>query len=196
VKGRVRLLWPEFFTDSTISDLPTGTRLFYLGLWTLCDDDGYFPWTPREIGAALFPYEAEPGRIDRIESCLAELQAIERVERLDCSKHGLVPTLPKYRMKGGRPTFPHRLSHESTCTHVRERVVRNERFSESEREDVVRSSGDTARVTLDDAAEAAGGFVAEISKRRNGKSRPVKDEPAQEGRTASPKASRSGEQHT
>lgn len=197
MKSRVRLVWPEFFTDAGLADLPKGTKLFYIGLWTLCDDDGYFPWEPRSIGAALFPYAAEPERVTWISGCLEELRAIERVEKLDCDRHGLVPTLPKYRMKGGRPTFPHRETHERTCMHVQERVVRNERFRF--REDVgTRDVDGVAReASLDEAAQQAGGFVAEISKRRNGKSRSgSQSEPAQEGRNVEPEGRPVRTEHT
>lgn len=194
MKTRVRLIWPSFFTDATIADLPAPTRLFYVALWTICDDAGYFPWKPREIGAALFPYDAEPARVGWIEMCLEELQGAGRVEH-PCEPHGFVPTLEEYRMKGGRPTFPLREEHERTCMHVQKRVVRNERFRFRE-DDVSTRDVESVGASLDEAAEATGGFVGEIAARRNGKSRPGKAEPAQEGRSDTREGARTEPEHT
>lgn len=129
---RTRLIRPEFFSDSKIADLDKVCRLFYIGLWTLCDDDGYFVWELREIGAALFPYDPEPGRLEEISTNLASLIEIERVRKLSCGRHGIVPTLRQHRQKGGRSTFAFRDEHLRTCTDVRVRVVRPDSDSDSD----------------------------------------------------------------
>ncbi len=45
--ARTRLIRPEFFTDELMAAISIPARLVYIGLWTLCDDDGYFESKPR-----------------------------------------------------------------------------------------------------------------------------------------------------
>jgi len=158
MKGRVRLIRPEFFSDSRISDLSKTTRLFYIGLWTLCDDSGMFELEVREIGATLFPYEPVAEREPWIDSCIRELEGAGRVRLLACGRHGVVPTLTEHRQKGGRPTFSNRDAHERTCVDVHARPVRTESDPDTE--------SDTGRASaLAAAAEATGGFVATVAAR-------------------------------
>lgn len=112
---RTRLIRPEFWADSTMADFSDGTRLTYIGLWCLADDDGYFRWSIRDIAAELYRYEPPRRREVRVRRQLDAIVAAARVRVLDCGKHGLIPSLPKHRVKGGNLTDQHHRVHTSTC---------------------------------------------------------------------------------
>lgn len=112
---RTRLLKPEYWADSRMADLSDGTRLTYMGLWCLADDDGYFVWAVRDIAAELFRFQSVRKREPRIERDLDSLLVSDRIKRLACTVHGLIPSIPKYRIKGGnQSTHIHRV-HTDTC---------------------------------------------------------------------------------
>lgn len=113
---RTRLLRPEFWSDSRMADLPYGTRLTYMGLWSLADDDGYLRWELRDIAAELYRFESPRKRETRVEQQLAELVAAGRVQVLPCGRHALIASIPKYRVKGGNQTFQHHKVHTDECS--------------------------------------------------------------------------------
>lgn len=118
---RTRLIRPEFFADTKLADLEDACRLFYVGLWCLADDDGYFEWDLRAVGAELYRYRDDARRHEETKIWMEKLLELGRVEELPCGRHGLIPTLTDHRMKGGRPTSPVRDKHERTCLHVQSR---------------------------------------------------------------------------
>lgn len=95
--------------------LTDSARLVYIGLWTLCDDAGFFEYDVSEIAVALFPRESERKGERRIEDALVRLVAAERVEILPCGLHALVPKLPDHRQTGGETLYTIRKRHESRC---------------------------------------------------------------------------------
>lgn len=113
---RTRLIRPEFWADSRMADFPEGTRLTYIGLWCLADDDGYLAWSVRDIAAELFRYDSPRRRERRVEQHLAVIVASERVRVLDCGIHAIIPSLPRHRVKGGNLSDQHHRSHTSTCS--------------------------------------------------------------------------------
>jgi hypothetical protein len=113
---RTRLVRPEFWADSRMADLPDTTRLTYIGLWCLADDDGYIVWSVRDIAAELYRYEAPLRREKRVTRQMAELVTAERVEVLDCGLHAVIPSIPKYRIKGGNQTRQHHQVQTGTCS--------------------------------------------------------------------------------
>lgn len=112
---RTRLLRPEFWADSVMADLPAATRLTYMGLWSLADDDGYLQWQLREIAAELYRFEGPPERELHVQEELAALVAAERIKVLECGLHAVIPSIPKHRVKGGNQTSQHHTVHTSTC---------------------------------------------------------------------------------
>jgi hypothetical protein len=51
--ARIRSIKPEFFTDGKIARLPADTALFFIGLWCLSDDFGFFSTDSRELSLSL-----------------------------------------------------------------------------------------------------------------------------------------------
>jgi hypothetical protein len=113
--NRTRLIRPSFFTDELMARLSVSTRLAYIGLWTLADDDGFFDRRPAEIGMALFGYEAPSRRLKRIEAALDDLVKADRIRWLECGDHGLIPTIPEHSAQGGRKTYAIRDKHHREC---------------------------------------------------------------------------------
>lgn len=118
---RTRLIRPTFWSDASVAALSVPARLTLLGLWGMSDDDGYFEWKPSEIAAELYRYATPKARIKAVEDHLAlvvvptdgEDEAI--VLRLDCGRHGRIPSMPKHRIQSGRHTFPIRDQHLGEC---------------------------------------------------------------------------------
>jgi hypothetical protein len=99
-----------------MADLPYGTRLTYMGLWSLADDDGYLRWELRDIAAELYRFESPKKRETRVEQQLAELVTAGRVQVLACDRHALIASIPKYRVKGGNQTDQHHRVHTGECS--------------------------------------------------------------------------------
>lgn len=114
--ARTRLIRPEFFSDGLMARLSVATRLSYIGLWTLCDDAGYFERDVPQIAAELFRYDGPVRREKAIAKALEELVGVDRVRYLDCGEHGIVPTIPDHRIKGGEPLYTVRKRHERRCS--------------------------------------------------------------------------------
>jgi hypothetical protein len=178
--SRTRLIRPEFFADELMAQLSVSTRLLYIGLWTLCDDAGYFELEPRQIAAELLRYEGPAKRDRLVATALDDLVAKRRVKLLECGEHAVVPTIPDHRIKGGEALYTIRKRHERRCTtepsgglhspDLRRTPSGYVPDSVSDSESVSVSSSAQARdgKKLADAAAEAGGFVARLAAQRNG----------------------------
>lgn len=172
--SRVRLIRPSFFADERMAALTDRVRLFYIGLWTLTDDAGFFEWMPSEIGAELYRYLPNGRRTKLVTDALDVLKGNGRVVHLDCLEHGLVPTIPEHRIKGGEQSFTLRKRHELRCLRESDVVLRSPTSAYVSDSVSVSHSGSSpvsldghARPTkLDDAARKEGGFVANLAHRR------------------------------
>lgn len=107
--SRTRLIRPAFFGDEDVAAIPRDSRLAYIGLWTECDDAGYFEARPRQLARALFGYD--PDGLAVVEAALADLIKLGKVELLECGVHGLVPSLPVHGQQGGNKAFTHQVAH-------------------------------------------------------------------------------------
>lgn len=55
--ARKRMIDPDFWLDEELAELNPYTRLLYIGLWGICDDNhATLPFKPRWIKAQIFPY--------------------------------------------------------------------------------------------------------------------------------------------
>jgi hypothetical protein len=109
---RIRQVRPEFWADEKVASWPLGRRFFYIGLWGICDDAGYFEFSISRIAAVLFPYEARRTRERNVAAWLEALEEAGKVRRLEGCSHAIVPTLTHYQRVGGVPTIAVKKDHE------------------------------------------------------------------------------------
>jgi hypothetical protein len=141
--ARTRLIRPEFFADETLSVASDTVRLFYVGLWTLCDDAGYFEARPRQIAASLYPYRRPASREATTLAALSTLVELERVTLLDCGQHGVVPTLPRHGQKGGNKSETYYSRHKTGCVRTGNGRVRTPSTDKSSSESVLVSDSES-----------------------------------------------------
>ncbi len=101
---------PEFWTDGTVASLPTGARLFYIGLWCVADDYGWFRWNETDLAAQLFPFESPRRREKEANAWGALLLERGRVVRFTCGC-AVIPTLATHQVNGGRKSGMYRDKH-------------------------------------------------------------------------------------
>jgi hypothetical protein len=70
---RARNIKPGFFLNCELSEVDFASRLLFIGLWCYADREGRFEWKPKQIKAAIFPYDQ---RID-IEKLLCNLMSLD-----------------------------------------------------------------------------------------------------------------------
>lgn len=109
---RIRTVKPEFWTDEKLVELPDSTRLFFVGLWMLSDDAGFFRASVREIANELYSFRPVRRRERDVEGWLAKLVELGVVRLLDCGKHGLVPNLVDHQWLAGTTKRVYRIRQE------------------------------------------------------------------------------------
>ena len=97
---RIRQIKPAFWSDGRIAELPEGTRLFYVGLWMIADDAGWFRWDPVEVARDLYGYEGRARRERRTAAMFDQLTAIGRIVLHECG-HAEVPKLGDHQHLAG-----------------------------------------------------------------------------------------------
>lgn len=107
---RIRQVRPEFWTDATMAALSPAVRLFYIGLWNVSDDAGWFTWSPSQIGAVLFPYEPTKRRQRDIVAWSEKLIERGRLIVHDCGC-AQIPTLARHQRVTGKQSFTGRDAH-------------------------------------------------------------------------------------
>jgi hypothetical protein len=93
---RIRQVKPAFWSDAKVATLKAPVRLFYIGLWMVADDAGYFRNEPSEIARDLYGYEPRTRRERNVAEWTSELVAVGRVVVLECG-HGIVPKLAEHQ---------------------------------------------------------------------------------------------------
>ncbi len=113
---RIRQIKPAFWNDSRLSRLSERTRLFYIGLWMIADDGGWFLWDAAQVGSELYSYERPASRERRATAMLGELVEAGRVKLLDCG-HGTVPTMTAHQHLSGLTKQVHTFeqAHKRVC---------------------------------------------------------------------------------
>ena len=53
--ARIRTVKPEFWTNAQIMECAPLTRLFFIGLWNFCDDEGRHTLSLKQLKAQIFP---------------------------------------------------------------------------------------------------------------------------------------------
>jgi hypothetical protein len=54
---RIRTIKPEFWTDELISELSIESRLLFIALWNVSDDEGNFCYLPKQLKIQTLPYD-------------------------------------------------------------------------------------------------------------------------------------------
>ena len=123
---RIRSVKPSFWADAKIADLAEPTRLFYVGLWMVADDAGWFRWDVREVARDLYGYESPRRREVRSERMFNELVTAGRVVLHPCNcLH--IPHLVDHQKIGGNRSLIVRDKHQ---VHTRmDESARNVRVS-------------------------------------------------------------------
>jgi len=87
---RIRQIKPQFWTDAKLIKIPLDVRLFYVGLWCVADDAGWFEWDPAQISVDLQLKES------LVRKGMDALIAADRVIVHECG-HGEVPHLVEHQ---------------------------------------------------------------------------------------------------
>lgn len=166
--SRTRLIRPEFFSDARIASAPVSVRYFYIGLWTLCDDAGFFELDAAQIAAELYRFDSRARRERAVRDGLARLVELDRVRYLECGHHAVIPTLPDHRIKGGEALFTVQKRHERRCSVGLRRTTENSvSVSVSESGSVYESGSPVLKArNLRDVSKDVGGFVATLASRK------------------------------
>lgn len=100
--SRIRSIHPGLFTDEAFVSLSPLARVFWLGLWTECDDNGSFEWSPLKLKMRLLPAD----NADAAE-LLAEIEAENCIMQYDVAgkRYGAVRNFCQYQ----RPKKPNNI---------------------------------------------------------------------------------------
>lgn len=103
MRGRIRTIKPEAFTDEDLWDLEveTGLPIFraFTGLWCYADREGRFEWRPRPLKAAVLPYW--DGDVAPVLDALERGGFIRRYV-VDGVTYGFIPGFLKHQAVGAR----------------------------------------------------------------------------------------------
>ena len=97
---RIRQVKPAFWSDAKLAELPESTRLFYIGLWMIADDAGWFRWDAVEVSRDLYGYETRGRRERRVTAMFESLTLDERVVLYPCG-HAEIPRMPDHQRLSG-----------------------------------------------------------------------------------------------
>ncbi len=97
--SRIRSVHPGLWTDEAFVCLSDSAQLFFIGLWTECDDQGAFEWKPVQLRLKL-----RGNRDGSVEPILAELEAANCIKSYEHNerKYGLVRNFLRFQ----RPKKP------------------------------------------------------------------------------------------
>lgn len=97
--SRIRSVHPGLFTDEAFMAASPHARMFLIGLWCECDDQGVFEWKPLTLKARLLPADAVA-----VADLLTELSDLGFIRRFEVGEkaYGAVRNFRKYQ----RPQKP------------------------------------------------------------------------------------------
>lgn len=87
---RARNIKPGFFINCELSEVDFASRLLFIGLWCYADREGRFEWKPKQIKAAIFPYDNV-----NIEKLLGNLMSLHVITCNDGV--GYIPNFKKHQ---------------------------------------------------------------------------------------------------
>lgn len=125
MKGRIRTVKPELFTDERLWDLGEETGLpvlqAFAGLWCFADREGRFEWRPRALKTLILPYWA--GDFAAVMDALAKASFLVAYE-VDGKAYGCVRNFRKHQLVNQREAKSE-LPEPPQCTHVLAREPEN-----------------------------------------------------------------------
>ena len=97
--SRIRSVHPGLFTDEAFVCLSDAAQVFFIGLWTECDDQGAFEWKPVQLRLKL-----RGNKDGGVEPILAELEEANCIKayQYEGRKYGLVRNFQRFQ----RPKKP------------------------------------------------------------------------------------------
>lgn len=101
--SRIRSVHPGLWTDEAFVCLSDAAQIFFIGLWTECDDQGAFEWKPLQLRLKL-----RGAKDGGVEGLLAELETVGSIRQYELGgkKFGVVKNFGKYqRPKKPKITF-------------------------------------------------------------------------------------------
>lgn len=110
---RIRQIKPDFWNDELVAAWPEGLRLFYVGLWCVADDGGFFEEKAGQIAADLYPYQSRPVRERTVRARLDRLAADGRIIRLGPCGCAFIPKMVDHQHLGGNRSYRVRDRHRS-----------------------------------------------------------------------------------
>lgn len=177
---RGRYLMREYWSDSDLFlRLTAEQRELYVGLWMLADDDGWLPRDIPGVAAGLFRYDEPEVRVSRVRTGLERLAKLGKVSSFRCCLY--LPAVSRYPRAGKKSTE----HHDEHRRHA-QRVQIGSKQSNDIQTDLNPSPDPTLRNPslpdvasartperraarggpMTDAAQVAGGFVADLAKRK------------------------------
>lgn len=105
MRGRIRTIKPEAFTDEDLWDLEdkTGLPIFraFTGLWCYADREGRFEWKPRVLKTGVLPYWN--GSMEDVMLALADAGFLVRYS-VEGRDYGAIRTFSKHQVVNPRET--------------------------------------------------------------------------------------------
>lgn len=116
---RIRQIKPSWFLDKELRrGVNADAREFYVGLWMIADDAGWFTWDVERIAAELYPYETTNRReknVWRWSQALALLNEQSPHLRVYTCGHAQVPKMPAHQRIAGKQAVTTRDKHHLEC---------------------------------------------------------------------------------
>ena len=119
---RIRQIKPSWFLDKELrKGVSAEAREFYVGLWMIADDAGWFVWDAERIAAELYPYGGTAARERNVvkwaESLMALSPASPHLVVYSCG-HALVQKMPGHQRIAGKVSVGVRDKHRDGCREV------------------------------------------------------------------------------
>lgn len=104
--ARKRMIKPEFWTDSTMVQLPAEARLLFIGMWNFADDYGYIEDEPDRLALQILP--ADDADVDMLLDLLIASGRVERYRDANGSYFLYIPHFVDHQRVDhpAKPTFP------------------------------------------------------------------------------------------
>lgn len=130
---RIRQIKPSWWLDKDLrTRLNADAREFYIGLWMVADDGGWFDWDVTRIAAELYPYGTNGAGLFDTDPFVKREQDVAAWGAMlagmcparphlviyPCG-HARVPKIADHQRYGGRPVYTVGRAHERDCARTR-----------------------------------------------------------------------------